>query len=100
VAYFAEWNFYVGNQALTPGHAGALAGTKVKWIDSTRFSMIGFAPEGAVFYDYGLFPAIDFPTKTNGLTIHAQGDLDANGDKATFFVNDNTNEIMKSGGTF
>ena len=100
VAYFAEWTLYIGNQAATPGHAGALAGTKVPWIDSTRFSMIGFAPEGSVFYDYSLEPAIDFPTKTDGLTMHATGDLDANNDLADFYVNDRTNEIMKSGGTF
>ena len=54
VAYFAEWNWYIGNQGVTPGHAGNLAGSKVPWANGTRFSIIGFAPEGAVYYDYEL----------------------------------------------
>src|SRR5512134_821853 len=52
VAYFAEWNSYVGNQALTPNDrtGGATMAGKFAWINGTRFSILGFAPEGNVFF--------------------------------------------------
>ena len=53
VAYFAEWNFYVGNQPSTPDRATARSSAnKEVWDTTTRFSILGFAPEGSVFYDY------------------------------------------------
>ena len=104
VAYFAEWNFYVGNQPPTPDHTGVLAGTKRPWIPSTRFSILGFAPEGSVFYSYALVSTgnVDFVTAspTTGLTMFAEGDLDVDGQLSSFYVTDSTNEILKQGATF
>jgi type IV pilus assembly protein PilA len=103
VAYFAEWNFWVAGQTVTPAHTAAEAGTKKNWNASTNFSILGFAPEGAVFYDYQLQPtgaANKFIVLATGLTIEAVGDLDADTQLATFSVNDTSNEITKGGGTF
>ena len=101
VAYFAEWNFWVAGQPVTPLHPGALAGTKVSWDTTTNFSILGFAPEGAVFYGYGLLPNPGkFVDKATGMTIVAEGDLDADSVMSSFTVNDSSNEISKSGGPF
>ncbi len=104
VAYFAEWSFFVGNQEEVPARiwsgAGANASIKVQWETGTRFSIIGFAPEGNVFYSYALVGS-DFPpggttTVGAGLTMEAHGDLDADGDGQTFYLTDSTNEIKTS----
>ena len=105
VAYFAEWNFFVAGQGLTPD-ARTAAGTraqKIAWITTTNFSILGFAPEGAVFFSYMLEPtaaASKFVSSATGLTMHAIGDLDDDNIQSDFYVNDKTNEIMKSGGPF
>jgi type IV pilus assembly protein PilA len=97
VAYFAEWNWYIGNQGVTPGHAGNLAGSKVPWANGTRFSIIGFAPEGAVYYDYELVgSAFAAGTVADGLTMNAVGDLDADTVLSTFYLNTTTNEIKRN----
>jgi type IV pilus assembly protein PilA len=103
VAYFAEWNFYVGNQASTPVGGRANSANKVSWNTGTRFSILGFAPEGSVFYDYqlestGANPTADYPT--TGLTMNAISDLDADGQLSSFYVTDSTNEILKRGAAF
>jgi type IV pilus assembly protein PilA len=97
VAYFAEWNFWVGNQAETPRAQANLDGAKAAWDTTTRFTIIGFAPEGAVFYSYSL-DGNDFDT--TAFTAHALGDLDDDGTVADFYVGTNNNEIAKTGGEF
>ena len=99
VAYFAEWDFYVGNQPSTPTGDRTGMPNKVTWDIATRFSILGFAPEGSVFYDYGLTGA-DFNDSSAGMTMEAYGDLDADSAISTFYVTDSTNEILKTGGTF
>ena len=56
VAYYAEWSMWVGNQTYTPVGGRTGNGNKVAWaVDTlTRFSILGFAPEGKVFFDYNL----------------------------------------------
>lgn len=98
VAYYAEWNYFVGSQVYTPDHTGTMAGTKQPWIGSTSFSILGFAPEGKVFYSYGLDAALPFTT--TGLTMNAQGDLDIDSQLSIFYVTDSSNEILKSGAAF
>ena len=100
VAYFAEWNFFVANQPSTPTGNRSGSTAKVPWNPTTRFSILGFAPEGAVFYDYALVPATNFIVQSVGLTMYAVGDLDGDSSLSSFFVNDSTNEILKDGGTF
>jgi len=101
VAYFAEWNWYVAGQALTPTDRTA-AGTraqKIAWVPSTRFSILGFAPEGNVFFSYSLDGATD-TYDANGFTGHAIGDLDGDGQTSDFSVTNYQTEIMKTGGPF
>ncbi len=99
VAYFAEWNFYVGSQTPTPVADRSGSAAKVAWDTTTRFSLLGFAPEGSVFYSYSLESTLSYPS-TAGLTMNAIGDLDADSSLSSFYVTDSTNEILKKGGTF
>ncbi len=100
VAYYAEYSGFIVNQAWTPDHAGYAPGVDAKkpWVTSTRFSIIGFAPEGAVYFDYQL-EALSGDSSSM-FTAAARGDLDKNGDWAEFRINDSSNEIAKTGGTF
>jgi type IV pilus assembly protein PilA len=103
VAYFAEWNMFVGNQPLTPAHTLAEAGQKKNWVPTTRFSILGFAPEGGVYYDYQVLPGTvdaDWPSATEGFTVNAVGDLDADGQNSTYSVGNSTAEIQKTGAPF
>jgi len=97
VAYFAEWDAYVGLQPATPIANRANVPTKEPWISSTRFSIIGFAPEGNVFFSYAL-DGIAYPL--DGFTAHAYGDLDDDGTISDFYVGNSTTEVLKTGGTF
>jgi type IV pilus assembly protein PilA len=98
VAYFAEWNFYVANQGQNP--AGTLDGAKRTWSAASRFSILGFAPEGGVYYGYSLQGTDNFPIQTVGFTATAVGDLDADGTVASFRINHSGGEIDKTGGEF
>jgi type IV pilus assembly protein PilA len=99
VAFVAEWNFYVGNQAFTPIANRAGDPTKVPWIGTTRFSILGFAPEGKVFYSYQL-DGTDFPAQATGFIGHAQADLDNDATVAMFTNGSVNTEIQHSGGMF
>jgi len=97
VAYYAEWNTYVGNQAYTPVGGRASNSNKVAWDAGTRFSILGFAPEGNVYFDYNL-EGTAYPTA--GFTSSAQSDLDNDGQTARFWVNNTTTEVQKDGAPF
>lgn len=99
VAYVAEWNMYVGNQAYTPVTDRSNNAQKVLWITSTRFSILGFAPEGKVFFSYQL-EGTDYPTETAGYTSNAGADLDNDGIVSVFTMSNSTTEIIHGGGTF
>ncbi|MHB8893723.1 MAG: type IV pilin protein [Candidatus Geothermincolia bacterium] len=99
VAYFAEWDFYVGNQAETPSGGRAGLTNKMSWDITTRFSILGFAPEGSVFYDYAL-NGVDFPADAAGVSMYAVGDLDGDSSLSTFYVTDSSNEILHEGAAF
>jgi type IV pilus assembly protein PilA len=104
VAYFAEWNWYVGGQAPVPV---ADRGTdpngaqKVDWSAPAmyRFSILGFAPEGKVFFSYSLDGATD-SYDANGFTGHAIGDLDGDGQTSDFSVTNYQTELGKAGAPF
>jgi len=96
VAYFAEWNMWVGNQGLTPVGGRTGNGSKVPWDPNTRFSILGFAPEGQVFFDYNLEGAL-WPSQADGFTSNAEGDLDASGDVSIYTISSETSEVTHSG---
>jgi type IV pilus assembly protein PilA len=98
VAYFAEWNIYIDNQALVPNDRTA-AGTraqKAAWTTTSKFSILGFAPEGNVYYSYSL----DDTAEASAFTANAVGDLDDDGVLSTYSVNESGSDISKSGGPF
>ena len=99
VAYFAEWDFYVGNQPLTPLAVRTSQPNKAPWVITSRFSILGFAPEGQVFYSYAL-NGTNFTLSSVGVSMYAVGDLDNDTVLSTFFVTDASNEIQHEGGTF
>ena len=106
VAYFAEWNYFVGVQPATPLLNRAGSAIKLPWILSTRFSILGFAPEGLVYYSYELssgavlYPLGGANVTPEGLSMNAVGDLDGDSNLSTYFVNDINNEIVKVGAPF
>jgi type IV pilus assembly protein PilA len=103
LAYFSEWNFFVADQVQTPVNGRAGNSAKVPWDYGTRFSIIGFSAENAVYYSYVLesgAAGTPFVTQADGLTMSAVGDLDADGVVATFQVDGLGSEIRKSGGDF
>jgi len=69
--YFAEFGSYVG-AALTP--AGTKGSQKRVWTGGgfTSFEQLGWAPEGNVYYDYGV------DVSGSAYSVGASGDLDAN----------------------
>ena len=99
IAYVAEWNMYVGNQAYTPVVNRANNAAKVAWIKTTRFSILGFAPEGKVFFSYQL-EGTNYPAESSGYTSNASADLDNDTSVSVFTMNNTTTEIIHSGGTF
>jgi type IV pilus assembly protein PilA len=103
VAYFAEWNFYVGGSGENPG-TGTLDGAKRAWNGATSFSIIGFAPEGNVYYSYAIEAGGDATTvygaQANGFSGRATGDLDDDGSDAYFLTTAAGGELVKSGGDY
>lgn len=100
VAYFAEWNFFVGAAAQNPRLVGSLDGTKAPWSTTTTFSQIGFTPEGSVFYTYSLLPLTAYNSQSVGFTAAAQGDLDDDGLISIFWVTGTSNEVQQGGDDF
>jgi len=99
VAYFAEWNWYLGNQPPVPLADRTGNGRKLAWLSPGmyRFSVLGFAPEGSVFFSYSLDGG-DYDA--SGFTAHATGDLDADSQTADFWVTNYQTEIQKTGAPF
>ena len=99
VAYYAEWSEWVGNQPYTPSGDRNNNGAKVSWVTTTRFSIIGFAPEGNVFFDYNM-EGTDYPKSSLGFTANAQGDLDEDTQESYWKITNNKTEIIHSGAPF
>ncbi len=97
VAYFAEWNAYVGNQAFTPVANRAGDDQRVAWVGTTRFSILGFAPDQDVYCSYSL-EGPDWPT--DGFTAVAHCDTDRDGKVAVYTITSGDHEVRKSGGPF
>jgi prepilin-type N-terminal cleavage/methylation domain-containing protein len=92
-AFYSEYNHYVGNQAETPDRSANPAG-RHSWDRNTRFSILGFAPDGTVFFSYGLQGA-DFPT--DSFTARAVSDLDGNGAWSTWHLTGGDKEMYHEG---
>lgn len=99
VAYFAEWGFWVGNQPCTPVLDRSLDNRKTVWDNATRFSILGFVPEGKVQCSYCL-EGPDRPTAVEGFTARAECDLDGDGSIAIYTINNSSTDILKSGAPF
>ena len=99
VAFFAEWNYWIGNQLPTPVRNRAGVDKKVAWVPDTRFSVLGFAPEGKVYCSYSL-EGPDYPTVAEGFTARAYCDYDGDGSVAIYTITNESTEITKTGGTF
>ena len=107
VAYFAEWNTWVGSQNYVPVGGRTNNGSKVAWNNAgvngsgsaSRFSILGFSPEGQVFFDYNL-EGTNYPADVNGFTAHAEGDLDADGGLSNYWITSNDTDIRHSGAPF
>ncbi len=92
-AYYAEFNRYVGNQAMTPDRT-ADPKVRVSWDPATRFSILGFAPDGNVYFSYAL-TGPDYPTA--GYTSEAHGDLDGDGDWSVWSLSTGHDELIRTG---
>ena len=99
VAYFAEWNVYVGNQRSTPPVDPRYPLRWRYWDPNTRFSLLGFAPEGGVYCSYAI-DGPDFPTGEEGFTVRAECDMDGDGKRSIFTVTNSSHEIRHSGDDF
>ena len=71
-------------------------GKKVAWDSTSKFSILGFAPEGKVFFDYNL-EGTDWPT--GGFTSSAEADLDEQHGTLVFTISSNTSELYHRGAT-
>jgi hypothetical protein len=99
IAYFTERGVYVGNQPLTPISDRRHHPEKRVWDQNTRFSILGFFPEGNVYFSYAL-EGPDWPSADQGFTIRAEGDLDNDGKVSIWTLTTGSNEITHSGDNF
>jgi hypothetical protein len=99
VAYCAEWSVWVGNQPLTP--VADRRGNKelVEWNTATRFSILGFAPEGKICCSYTL-EGPDYPTQSQGFTARAECDFDKDGNVSVWTITNTSTDIVRSGAPF
>ena len=94
-AYYSEYNRYVGNQAQNPDRTADPPG-RFAWTNGTRFSILGFAPDGRLYFSYALGGA-DFPL--DAFTAEAHGDLDGNGSWSLWSITSGDKEIRHQGDT-
>jgi hypothetical protein len=99
VAYFAEWSYWVGNQSFTPVLDRAGSKERVDWVTTTRFSVLGFAPEGKVQCSYSL-EGTNWPSAEAGFIARMACDLDEDGAVAIWTITDKDTEVTKSGAPF
>lgn len=101
VAYYAEWSVWVGNQPLTPTPVYDRAGNRryALWDNNTRFSILGFAPEGGVWCSYAL-EGTDFPAAEEGFVARAECDYDGDGKLSIYWITSSDTEVRHSGAPF
>lgn len=94
-AYYSEYNRYVGNQPQNPDRTADPPG-RFAWTNGTRFSILGFAPDGRLHFSYALGGG-DFPL--DAFTAEAHGDLDGNGSWSLWSITSGDKEIRHQGDT-
>ncbi|HWR97558.1 MAG TPA: hypothetical protein VN317_03980 [Candidatus Methanoperedens sp.] len=100
IAYFAEWEVYVGNQPPTPIADRRGNNTPVAWVGKTRFEVLGFVPqEDEVRCSYALGGS-DLPTSQDGFAARAECDLDRDGELSVWTITDQSREPVHSGDDF
>jgi len=92
-AYFSEHDYYVGNQDYTPDRT-ADPTARLPWLNNTRFTILGFAPDGNIFFSYAL-SGVDAPTDT--FTAMALSDLDGDGGWSTWHLTGGDKEMYHEG---
>jgi len=92
-AYFSEHDRYVGNQAYTPDRTANPPG-RFPWSYDTRFSILGYAPDGKLFFSYAL-SGVDLPTDT--FTAMATSDIDGDGDWSIWHLTGGDKELYHEG---
>ncbi len=96
LAYFAEYNVYVGNQPPTPVADRRGNDTPTPWVATTRFSILGYAPEGKVPCSY-MLDGVDNPTPEQGFTARAVCDLDRDGQLSVWSITNKNPEPIHTG---
>ena len=92
-AYFSEHDRYVGNQAYTPDRTANPPG-RLPWPCDTRFTILGFAPDGNLFFSYAL-SGVNLPTDT--FTAMATSDLDGDGAWSIWRLTGGNKELYHEG---
>jgi hypothetical protein len=91
VAYSAEWNKYTPCKPSPP--EGGTDAVPDEWKNAGGFEMIGFAPEGKVYYQY----AVEVGDNGQSFRATATGDLDGDGKPTVFFITDDSTDIKREG---
>lgn len=97
IAYFTEYDLFVTGQDWTPTH-GADRAARVTWNHNTRFSRLGYAPDGDVFFEYRLEP-VGVPLSV-GFTVAARADLDNDTYWSVYSISQNALAIEHSGALY
>ncbi len=93
-AYFAEYNTFVGNQPYIPDRTSDPQ-ARFPWTPGSRFSILGFAPEGSLYFSYGL-QGVDYPA--DAFTAQATTDLDGDGTWSVWAITTGNKELYHEGG--
>ena len=94
IAYFAEKSVYVSGQSWTPLH-GAVKSIKQPWDPTSRFSILGYAPEGQVFFEYQIEPTgFDYDPS---FTARARSDLDDDGLWSVYYLVRPVSDLLHTG---
>ena len=105
-AYAAEHDVYLSAN-WTP--TTAIGTSKRAWEVNPGFNSIGFRPAGMVYYNYGVGIGTAAPSAltnnnvTDGtvdITMWAKGDLDGDGSKSNYWMNDENTMIGHNGDDF
>lgn len=97
IAYYAEKSVYVSGQTWTPLHGGVKS-VKQPWDPNTRFSVLGYAPEGEVFFEYQIEP-----TGSNyglSFTARARSDLDDDGQWSVYYLVRPVSDLLHTGAQY